>query len=105
MSSCISQTGLLSRLCVVNGAGPFRKTNPRAHQPYGSRCNDPYQIIQVFNKFDQVDQLIECGAKLTFSRMNNFGLTKTPFRRPGRYEFTDRLNVKIRLTDKKLWSW
>ena len=35
--------------------------------------------------------------------MNNFGLTKTPFRRPHRYEFTDELNVKIRLTDKKLW--
>ena len=37
--------------------------------------------------------------------MNNFGLTKTPFRRPRRYEFTDGLNVKIRLTDKKLWPW
>ena len=35
--------------------------------------------------------------------MNNFGLTKTPFRRPRRYEFIDGLNVKIRLTDKKLW--
>ena len=70
----------------------------------GVGCNDPYQIIQVFNKFDQVDQPIVGGAKLTFSRMNNFGLTKIPFRRPRRYEFTDRLNVKIRLTDKKLWS-
>ena len=65
-------------------------------------CNDPYQIIQVFNKFDQVDQPIAGGAKLNFSRINNFGLTKTPFHRPRRYEFTDRLNVKIRLTDKKL---
>ena len=49
-------------------------------------CNDPYQIIQVFffkclTKFDQ--QLV-CGPKLTFSRMNNFGLTKTSFRRPRR---------------------
>ena len=70
----------------------------------GVGCNDPYQIIQVFNKFDQVDQPIAGGAKLTFSRMNNFGLTKTPFRRPRRYEFTDRLNVKFQLTDKKLWS-
>ena len=67
-------------------------------------CNDPYQIIQVFNKFDQVDQPIVGGAKLTFSRMNNFWLTKTPFSRPRRYEFADRLNAKIRLTDKKLWS-
>ena len=66
------------------------------------RCNDPYQIIQVFNKFDQP---IVGLAKFTFSRMNNFGLTKTPFRRPRRYEFTDGLNVKIRLTDKKLWPW
>ena len=73
--------------------------------PKQSLCNDPYQIIQVFNKFDQVDQPIVGGAKLTFSMMNNFGLTKTPFRRPRRYEFTDRLNVKIRLMDKKLWSW
>ena len=64
-------------------------------------CNDPYQIIQDFNKFDQP---IVGGPKLTFSRMNNFGLTKTPLRRPRRYEFTDRWNVKIRLTDKKLWS-
>ena len=62
-------------------------------------CNDLYQIIQVFNTFDQP---LVGGAKLTFSRMNNFGLTKTPFRRPRRYEFTDGLNVKIRLTDKKL---
>ena len=53
-------------------------------------CNDPYQIIQVFNKFDQVDQPIVGGTKLNFSRTNNFGLTKTPFRRPRRYEFTDR---------------
>ena len=60
-------------------------------------CNDPYQIIQVFNKFDQVltkfdqvDQPIVGGAKLTFSRTNNFGLTETPFRRPRQYEFTDR---------------
>ena len=37
--------------------------------------------------------------------MDNFGLTKTPFRRPRRYEFIDGLNVKIRLTDKKLWPW
>ena len=72
--------------------------------PLDYSCNDPYQIIQVFNKFDQVDQPIVGGAKLNFSRMNNFGLTKTPFRRPRRYEFIDRLNVKIRLTDKKLWS-
>ena len=64
--------------------------------------NDPHQIIQVFNKFDQVDQPIVGGVKLTFSRMNNFGLTKTPLRRPRRYEFIDGLNVKIRLTDKKL---
>ena len=71
----------------------------------GVGCNNSYQIIQVFNKFDQVDQQIVGGAKLTFSRMNNFGLTKTSFRRPRRYEFTDRLNVKIRLKDKKLWSW
>ena len=71
----------------------------------GARCKDLYQIIQVFNKFDQVDQPIVGGAKLTFSTMNNFGLTKTPFFRPRRYEFTDRLNVKIRLTDKKLWFW
>ena len=35
--------------------------------------------------------------------MNNFGLTKTPFHRPRRYEFIDGLNVKIRLTDRKLW--
>ena len=56
----------------------------------GVGCNDPYQIIQVFNKFDQVDQPIVGGAKLTFSRMNNFGLTKTPFCRPRRYEFRDR---------------
>ena len=45
-------------------------------------CNDPYQIIQVLNKFDLVDQTIVGGAKLTISRMNNFGLTKTPFCRP-----------------------
>ena len=64
--------------------------------------NDPHQIIQVFNKFDQVDQPIVGGVKLNFSRMNNFGLTKTPLRRPRRYEFIDGLNVKIRLTDKKL---
>ena len=60
------------------------------HTESGDDCNDPHQIIQVFNKFDQVDQPIVGGAKLTFSRMNNFGLTKTPFRRPRRYEFTDR---------------
>ena len=65
-------------------------------------CNHPYQIIQVFNKFDQP---IVGGAKLNFSMMNDFGFTKTPFRRPRRYEFTDRLNIIIRLTDKKLWSW
>ena len=57
------------------------------------------QIIQVLTKFDQP---IVGGAKLTFSMMNNFGLTKTPLRRPRRYEFIDWLNVKIRLTDKKL---
>ena len=66
------------------------------------KCNDLYQIIQVLNKFDQP---ITGGAKLNFSRMNNFGLTKTPFRRPRRYEFTDGWNVKIRLTDKRLWPW
>ena len=66
------------------------------------RCNDPYRIIQDLTKFDQP---IVGGPKLTFSRMNNFGLTKTPLRRPRRYEFTDRWNVKIRLRDKKLWSW
>ena len=74
----------------------------------GVCCHDPYQIIQVLTsltKFDQVDQPIVGGAKLAFSRMNNFGLTKTPFRRPRRYEFKNRLNVKIRFTDKKLWSW
>ena len=65
-------------------------------------CNDPSKIIQVFNKFDQP---IVGGAKLTFSKMNNFGLTKTPFCRPRRYEFTDELNVKIRLKDTKLWFW
>ena len=64
-------------------------------------CNDPYQIIQVFKTFDQ--QLVS-GPKLTFSRMNNFGLTKTPFRRPRRYEFIDGLNVKILLTDKKVMT-
>ena len=60
-------------------------------------CNDPHQIIQVFNKFDQVltefdqvDQPIVGGAKLNVSRTNNFGLTETPFRRPRQYEFTDR---------------
>ena len=55
--------------------------------------------MQVFSTFDQ--ELV-CRPKLTFLRMNNFGLTKTPFRRPRRYEFIDELNVKIRLTDKKL---
>ena len=35
--------------------------------------------------------------------MDNFGFIKAPFRRPRRYEFIDELNVKIRLTDKKLW--
>ena len=40
---------------------------------------------------------------LTFSSMDNFGFTKTSFHRPRRYEFIDGLNVKIRLTDKKLW--
>ena len=52
-------------------------------------------------KFNQ--QLV-CGPKLTFSRMNNFGLTKTPFRRPRRYKFIDGLNVKIRLTEKKSYG-
>ena len=37
------------------------------------------------------------NPKLTFSRMHNFGLTKTPFRRPYRYEFIDGLNVKFDL--------
>ena len=63
-------------------------------------CNDPYQIIRVFlthlTKFDQV------RPSLTFSRRNNFGLTKTPFRKPRRYKFIDGRNVTIRLTDKKL---
>ena len=58
----------------------------------GVDCNDPHQIVQVFNKFDQP---IVGGAKLTFSRMNNFVMTKTPLRRPRRYEFIDWLNVKI----------
>ena len=40
-----------------------------------------------------------------FLRMDNFGLDKTPFRRPRRYEFIDGLNFNIRLTDKKLWPW
>ena len=57
---------------------------------YWASCNDPHQIIQVFDKFDPVNQPIVGGAKLTFSRTNNFELTKTPFRRPHRYEFTDR---------------
>ena len=48
------------------------------------------------------DQHLICGPKLTFSSMNSFGFTKTPFLRPRRYEFIDWLNVKIRLTDKKL---
>ena len=60
------------------------------------------KFLKRLTKFDQ--QLV-CGFKLTFSRMNNFGLTKTPFRRPRRYEFIDGLNVKIQLTDKKLWPW
>ena len=34
--------------------------------------------------------------------MNNFGLTKVPFRRPRRYEFIHGRNVTIRLKDKKL---
>ena len=79
-------------------------TEPISKAPY-RMWNDPYQIIRVFSKFDQVDQPIVGGAKLNFSRMNNFGLAKTPFHRPLRYEFTDRSNVKIRLVDKKLWSW
>ena len=59
-------------------------------------CNDPYQIIQVFlTSLTKFDQPIVGGAKLNISRINNFGLSKTPFRRPRRYEFTDRLNVKI----------
>ena len=58
-----------------------------------------YKFLKRLTKFDQ--QLV-CGPKLTFSRMDNFGLTKTPFRRPRRYEFIDGLNVKIQLTDKKL---
>ena len=65
-------------------------------------CNDPYQIIQVLTRLTKFDQPIVRGAKLTFSKMNNFGLVKTPFRRPRRYEFTDGLDVKIRLTNKKL---
>ena len=48
------------------------------------------------------DQHLVGWLKLTFSRMNNFGLTKAPFRRPRRYEFIDGRNVTIRLTDKKL---
>ena len=70
-----------------------------------SPCNDPYQIIQVFFKkkrLTKFDQQLVRGSKLTFSRMNNFGLTKTPFRRPRRYEFMDGLNIKIRLMDRKL---
>ena len=59
-------------------------------------CNDPYQIIHVFLKrLTKFDQELVSGSKLTFSRMNNFGLTKTPFRRPRRYEIIDGLNVKI----------
>ena len=90
------------------GSNPYRRLSLLgiAHPVEGSlfqvQCNDPYQIIQVFNTFDQP---LVCGAKLTFSRINNFGLTKTPFRRSHRYEFTDGLKVKIRLTDKKLWPW
>ena len=61
-----------------------------------------YKFLTRLTKFDQP---LVGGAKLTFSRMNNFGMTKTPFRRPRRYEFTDGLNVKIGLTDKKLWPW
>ena len=68
-------------------------------------CNDPYQIIQVLKHLTKFDQELVCGPKLNFSRMNNFGFTKTPFHRPRRYEFIDGLNVKIRLTDKKLWPW
>ena len=44
-------------------------------------------------------------AQVDFFKDGNFGLTKTPFRRPHRYEFIDGLNVNIRLTDKKLWPW
>ena len=58
-----------------------------------------YKFLKRLTKFDQ--QLV-CGLKLTFSRMKNFGLTKTPFHRPRQYEFIDGLNVKIRLMDKKL---
>ena len=61
-----------------------------------------YNFSKCLTKFDQ--QLV-CGLKLTFSTMDNFGLIQTPFRRPRRYEFIDGLNVKIRLTDKKLWPW
>ena len=32
--------------------------------------------------------------------MDNFGLTKTPFRKPRRYEFIDGLNVKFDLRIK-----
>ena len=71
----------------------------------GVGCNDPYQIMQVLKHLTKFDQELVCGPKLTFSKMNNFAFTKTPFRRPRRYEFIDGLNVKIRLTDKKLWLW
>ena len=49
-----------------------------------------YKFLTSLTKFDPVDQSIVGGAKLNFSRTNNFGLTETPFRRPRRYEFTDR---------------
>ena len=68
----------------------------------GVGCNDPYQIIRVFNTFDQVWPTLSMWAQVEFSRMNSFGLTKAPFRRPRRYEFIDERNVIIQLTDKKL---
>ena len=60
-------------------------------------------IYVLYNCAVKFDQQLVCRPKLNFSRMNNFGLTKPSFRSPRRYEFIDRLNVKIRITDKKLW--
>ena len=53
-------------------------------------CTKEYKFLTSLTKFDQVDQPTVGGAKLTFSRTNNFRLTKTPSHRPRRYEFTDR---------------
>ena len=53
----------------------------------------------------KINSLLYHVMLLRTLRMDNFGLTKTPFRRPRRYEFIDGLNVNIRLTDKKLWPW